>query len=107
MIPIDEILARALLLEETWAPQDIVPWEEREEMDVPPALDTGSTLSQKPDHAGGDHASARAGRDLLALCEVLVANTPASALRGFVTEQLPGPHRCPDSGLRSPAHRRR
>ncbi|MFE1408670.1 hypothetical protein ACFW5D_34835 [Streptomyces sp. NPDC058770] len=26
-----------------------------------------------------------------ALCEVLVSRTPTSALRGFVTEQLPGP----------------
>ncbi|MCX4791758.1 hypothetical protein OG369_38485 [Streptomyces sp. NBC_01221] len=85
MTRIDELLARALLLDEPSRPKDIVP---RTAVETPPM---GNAPEAAPGSGGRDALAAVAVRDLHALCEVLVSQAPATALQGFVTEQLPAP----------------
>ncbi|MGW1106126.1 hypothetical protein [Streptomyces sp. NPDC002540] len=81
MTTIDALLARALLLDEPARPRDIVrPSSEA----VPGALTDESSGHQ-------DTLAVVAGRDLQALCEILVSRTPTSDLQVFVTEQIPEP----------------
>ncbi|MEU8672628.1 hypothetical protein AB0C71_37690 [Streptomyces anulatus] len=82
MTTIDELLLRSLLVANPRSPKD--PYDELygASGDLPGP-------SRKPD--GPDPLSEAAAQDLSALCEALVSSAPASALSGFVTEQLPGP----------------
>jgi hypothetical protein len=85
--PIDELLARAVLLDHPAVPQDVIP---HQGQDLPAALEADAD-GPAPRLCGQGQASAVAGHDLQALCEALVSNTPASEVRGFLTEQLPEP----------------
>ncbi|WP_331747587.1 hypothetical protein OG520_39655 (plasmid) [Streptomyces sp. NBC_00984] len=81
MTAIDALLARALLLEEPARPRDVVrPSTEA----APGALSEEASRRQ-------DTLAVVAGRDLQALCEILVSRTPTSDLQVFVTEQIPEP----------------
>lgn len=85
--PIEELLSRALLLEEPLVPRDIVP---SVEADTPASLDTVPLWSERAPlsrHRAG-HAAAH---DLQTLCETVVTRTVATSLQEFVTELLPEP----------------
>ncbi|MGP3978941.1 hypothetical protein ACTWQF_33995 [Streptomyces sp. 8N114] len=82
MTPIEEILSRALLVRERVVPRDIVP-----PLTPTAGPDTGTaTAPQQP-----RCTSNAAADDLRTLCETLVTHTPATAIGGFVTDQLPEP----------------
>ncbi|WP_225804382.1 hypothetical protein [Streptomyces sp. NK15101] len=80
MTKLDDILSRALLVQDRAAPRDTVPPREPEPTVHPPV-----TPGQMP------AASAAAAEDLRALCEALVRHTPATAVSAFVTDQVPEP----------------
>lgn len=75
MSPIDELLARALLLDEPAVPHDIVP----------------GAPCRAPGGGQRDGTSAMAARDLRTLCETVLAHTTPDSLQDFVTEHLPEP----------------
>lgn len=81
MTAIDELLSRARLIDHPSRPED------------PYGRITGAVgfAAAEPGAGYPDPLSETANQDLLALCEALVSRTPASALSGFVTEQLPDP----------------
>ncbi|WP_055495225.1 hypothetical protein [Streptomyces sp. TP-A0356] len=79
MTAIEELLARALLLDEPAVPRDLVP---RDDAGIERGL--GAVSEQERDQA-------MAANDLQALCEALLAHTTATSLGGFVTEHLPEP----------------
>ncbi|MFB6655337.1 hypothetical protein ACFCZ4_34195 [Streptomyces microflavus] len=81
MTTIDELLSRALLVPDPETPDD--PYDR--------LYGTEDELSAPPEPEGPDPLGDEASQDLHALCEALVSSAPASALSGFVTEQLPGP----------------
>ncbi|MFF8423104.1 hypothetical protein ACIPJN_38540 [Streptomyces sp. NPDC086796] len=81
MTAIDALLARALLLEEPARPRDIV----RPSTEAAPGVLPGAEFENQ------DTLAAVAGRDLQALCEILVSRTPTSDLQVFVTDQIPEP----------------
>ncbi|MFD4029696.1 hypothetical protein ACFWVP_03975 [Streptomyces sp. NPDC058637] len=87
MTPIDELLSRARLIDEPRTPRDVVP--------RAPLTARAPTAGAVPEAGSSrreeDQASAVADRDLQALCEALVSSTPATALREFLTEQVPEP----------------
>ncbi|MFD6876947.1 MULTISPECIES: hypothetical protein [unclassified Streptomyces] len=89
MTPVQELLSRALLVRDRTVPQDIV---------QPPGFphDTGAGPHTAPvpvtpanPHPGSGSGSA--AEDLRILCETLVSHTPADAVAGFVTDQVPEP----------------
>ncbi|MFJ3202689.1 hypothetical protein [Streptomyces sp. NPDC086989] len=83
MTPVQDLLSRALLVRERAAvPRDVV---------QPPAVpcDTDPRRSAPP--ADAAHGFNAAAEDLRVLCETLVSHTPAEAVAGFVTEQVPEP----------------
>ncbi|GHE50163.1 hypothetical protein GCM10017771_71970 [Streptomyces capitiformicae] len=75
MTPMDELLARALLLDEPVVPHDIVP----------------GAPCRAPGAGQRDGTSAMAARDLRTLCETVLAHTTPDSLQDFVTEHLPEP----------------
>ncbi|MGW0669808.1 hypothetical protein [Streptomyces sp. NPDC002746] len=81
MTAVDELLSRARLIDNPSRPED--PYDR-----IPSSA--GPTAGE-PAADSTDPLSEAANQDLLALCEALVSRTPASALSGFVTEQLPDP----------------
>lgn len=81
MTAIDELLSRARLIDNPNRPED--PYDR-----IPSA---GGSTAAEPGTGDTDPLNEAATQDLLALCEALVSRTPASALSGFVTEQLPDP----------------
>ncbi|TJZ96754.1 hypothetical protein [Actinacidiphila oryziradicis] len=82
---IDELLNRALLLEEPCIPRDVVP-------DVaPPAPLDADTPCLVPAARSRHEASHAAAHNLQTLCETVVTHTAATSLQEFVTEQLPEP----------------
>ncbi|MEV7427727.1 hypothetical protein [Streptomyces sp. NPDC091212] len=78
MTPLEELLSQALLVRDRTVPRDIVPTEPG------PA----AHLADTPDEERPAHPAAE---DLRALCETLVTHTPATAIAGFLTDQLPEP----------------
>ncbi|MGR3935286.1 hypothetical protein [Streptomyces sp. BRA346] len=82
MTTIEELLSRALLLEEPRVPRDIVPPSDTES----PTLLDASALSDEP--VSLSHSAAY---DLQTLCEAVVTHMAATSLRHFITEQLPEP----------------
>ncbi|GAA2359536.1 hypothetical protein [Streptomyces cuspidosporus] len=85
--PIEELLSRALLLEEPLVPRDIVPCVEA---DTPASLD-GVPLWSERASLSRHRASHAAAHDLQTLCETVVTHTAATSLQEFVTERLPEP----------------
>ncbi|MDI3408380.1 hypothetical protein [Streptomyces cavernicola] len=81
MTPIEELLSRALLVDEDDVPPDIVP---------PSDLAARSRSFELP-AAAGERANPAAAQDLRVLCKALVTNTPASVVREFITDELPEP----------------
>lgn len=93
MTAVEAILARALLVRDRAVPRDVVlptgitsalPREARtpQTARTPPTSQTAQT----PRTSAG-----AAAENLRALCETLVAHTPAVVVAGFVTEQVPEP----------------
>jgi hypothetical protein len=82
---IDELLSRALLLEEPSIPRDIVPCPDD---DASYRLAADSLQSELADL---NRHQDTAAHDLQALCEAIVTHTAATSLKGFITEQLPEP----------------
>ncbi|MFJ9431491.1 hypothetical protein ACIRQY_17780 [Streptomyces sp. NPDC101490] len=80
MTKLDAILARALLTHDRTAPRDTVP-----PNDTEPAVRPSAAPGRPP------ASSTAAAEDLRALCEALVRHTPATAVSGFVTDQIPEP----------------
>ncbi|MFC5146822.1 hypothetical protein [Streptomyces aureoversilis] len=80
MTTLEDILSRALLARGRIVPRDTVPPREAVR-GARPAVTPGQT----------PNASAVAAEDLRALCETLVTHTPATAVAGFVTDQVPAP----------------
>ncbi|MFF3982292.1 hypothetical protein ACWGNF_24780 [Streptomyces sp. NPDC055808] len=78
MTRIEELLSRALLVRDRAVPRDVVP-------PTAPAAHSADAPSAK----AGDPDSA--AEDLRALCETLVARTPACDVATFVTDQIPEP----------------
>ncbi|MDX3693193.1 hypothetical protein PV726_23165 [Streptomyces europaeiscabiei] len=76
--PMDQLLARALLLEAPHVPHDVVPG----------ARCQDSLLPLAGHHDG---TSTMAARDLRTLCETVLAHTTSDSLQDFVTEHLPEP----------------
>ncbi|MFJ8770435.1 hypothetical protein [Streptomyces clavifer] len=89
MTPIDELLSRARLIDEPRTPRDIVPQMPLTVRTAPAAGTVSGTHPARREEE--DRASAVADRDLQALCEALVSSAPATALREFLTEQVPEP----------------
>ncbi|MEN2424354.1 hypothetical protein AABB02_40420 [Streptomyces rimosus] len=87
MTPIEQLLARALLLDAPAVPRDIVPRTEPDAVFMPQAAEAGSA----PDTCGHSGADRMAARDLRTLCETVLAHTTAACLQGFVTDHLPEP----------------
>ncbi|MFD6798633.1 hypothetical protein [Streptomyces cyaneofuscatus] len=81
MSTIDELLSRTLLVSDPSTPDDPFDRLYGSEDEL-----VASSQPARPDPLGDE-----ASQDLHALCEALVSSAPASALSGFVTEQLPGP----------------
>lgn len=85
MTAIDELLARALLMDEPRARPDLVPHQAA----GPVPRQHGTPASSGPD---GRHRTSRtAASDLQTLCETVVTHTAADSLQDFITEQLPDP----------------
>ncbi|MFF9788554.1 hypothetical protein [Streptomyces nigrescens] len=82
MTPLEEILSRALLVPDRVVPRDVVPRSEPGN-----APDTRFDVAS----ATADAIPNAAAEDLRALCETLVRHTPATAIIGFVTDQVPEP----------------
>ncbi|TGZ10255.1 hypothetical protein [Streptomyces rhizosphaericola] len=80
MTPLEELLSRALLVRDRTVPRDIVPPRNPEPSTHPAVAPDEASVSQHP-----------AAEDLRALCETLVTHTPATAVAGFVTDQVPEP----------------
>jgi len=80
MTPLEELLSRALLVRDRTVPRDVVPLR-KPDPSVRPAVAPGEV--DMPQHP--------AAEDLRALCETLVTHTPAAAVAGFVTDQIPEP----------------
>ncbi|MEV7888362.1 hypothetical protein ACWD3I_38340 [Streptomyces sp. NPDC002817] len=77
MTPIDQLLARARLLDHRHVPRDIVP--------------TTSTLLPALPLPTADPEQERAAGELKTLCETVLAHTAAASLQAFTTEHLPEP----------------
>jgi len=77
MTPIDELLARARLLDHPVIPRDIVPTTAT----VLPVLPVLTT----------DPEQVRAADELKTLCETVLAHTTPALLQAFITEHLPEP----------------
>lgn len=75
MTSVEELLSRALLVRDRAVPRDVVR--------PSPAPYHPDTHPAAPDNP--------AAEDLRALCETLVSHTPAAAVTGFVTDQVPEP----------------
>jgi hypothetical protein len=86
--PIDELLARALLLDQPAIPRDVIPYVPCEDTDTRSLLD--GPLWQAAGASRGQDCDA-AGHDLMTLCEAVVVHTAAVSLRNFDTEYLPAP----------------
>jgi hypothetical protein len=86
--PIDELLARALLLDEPVIPRDIVPMALGTRGED---FGTGPRDRTAPMGGGTSSASGAAARDLRTLCETVLAHPTSDSLRDFVTEHLPEP----------------
>ncbi|QIY59429.1 hypothetical protein HEP86_39540 [Streptomyces sp. RPA4-5] len=82
MTPLEEILSRALLVPDRVVPRDIVAHSDPGN-DPDTRLDVASATTDAMPNA--------AAEDLRALCETLVMHTPATAITGFVTDQVPEP----------------
>ncbi|GAB2938627.1 hypothetical protein [Streptomyces heilongjiangensis] len=76
--PLDDLLARARLLETPVIPHDIVPG----------ALGHDPLVGGARQH---DRTRTMAARDLRTLCETVLAHTTSDSLQEFVTEHLPEP----------------
>lgn len=82
MTPLQEILSRALLVPDRVVPRDVVAHcAPDDDPDTP--FDAASATPDAMPNA--------AAEDLRALCETLVTHTPATAITGFVTDQVPEP----------------
>jgi hypothetical protein len=88
MTAIEELLARALLLEDPVVPHDVVPCRDPAAGPAPRLHGTARTAAATGER---DRAGALAARDLRTLCETVLAHTTAESLRAFVTEHLPEP----------------
>jgi hypothetical protein len=77
--PLDDLLARARLLETPVIPHDIVPGAPGQDPLV------GGAARQH------DRTRTMAARDLRTLCETVLAHTTSDSLQAFVTEHLPEP----------------
>ncbi|WP_411146820.1 hypothetical protein [Streptomyces sp. x-80] len=86
MTPIDQFLARALLLEEPHVYRDVVPYQDSGAVFPPDGRDSLGCAS------GRHQASHTAAHELQILCESVVAYTVDTLLQDFITEQLPEPH---------------
>ncbi len=80
MHPIDEFLAAALLRDDLDTPRDVVPHGVEDHMMLP--MEGGPYGSDADEHT--------AARNLLTLCETVVARTAAEALQDFLTDKIPG-----------------
>ncbi|MFC8349775.1 hypothetical protein [Streptomyces sp. NPDC057280] len=77
MTPIDQLLARARLLDHRVVPRDIVP--------------TTATLLPALPVLSADPEQERAAGELKTLCETVLAHTTPALLQAFITEHLPEP----------------
>lgn len=77
MTPIDQLLARARLLDNPVVPRDIVPTT----ASAPPLLPAPAA----------DPEQERAAGELKTLCETVLAHTTPALLQAFITEHLPEP----------------
>ncbi|OKI06227.1 hypothetical protein A6A06_37650 [Streptomyces sp. CB02923] len=87
MTSIEQLLARALLLDTPTVPRDIVPRKDPGAAFLPEAAETRVA----PDVHSRNGADRMAARDLRTLCETVLAHTTTACLQGFVTDHLPEP----------------
>lgn len=88
MTAIEELLTRALLLDEPLVPSDIVPPAAIGPLVAPYVPDSTRTAAKT---VGRDQTGGMAARDLRTLCETVLDHSTLSFLQGFVTEHLPEP----------------